>query len=85
VFHLNANLAFSDGDPAHDRFDDRALLFCGQVRPAGIKGLGFADDLVTREKLNLPEIDLCLQLGQLVVQLGKAHFQRSVTSIKALS
>jgi hypothetical protein len=48
------------------------------VGPTGGEILGLGDNLLPRESLDLEEVDLPLEPGDLIVELGEALFQWSV-------
>ena len=60
---MDLNVAVTNHNPLGDGFYDLALLFGGQLRPAGVEITGFGDDLLLGEVRDLENIEFRLELG----------------------
>ncbi|MDB5229782.1 MAG: hypothetical protein JWN76_587 [Chitinophagaceae bacterium] len=67
VGQFNMDVLISHDNLVRNRFHNRALFFECHVRPVVIEGLCIGEDSIGGELLNAPEINGCLQLGQLLV------------------
>jgi hypothetical protein len=56
------DFAFANNDLFDDGLDDPALVFDRELRPPGIKSLGFGNHFLRRYGVYLQMVDLCFQL-----------------------
>jgi hypothetical protein len=75
---VNLDNLLPDLDLLDDRFDDGALFLSGEAGPAGIEVAGFGEDFVSAEELDLEEVELTLQPGQLIFHGLLPFFERAV-------
>jgi len=63
VIELEGDLALPHRDPPDVGFDERPLLFGGHRGPALIEVLASSGDLLSRQMLDLQEVDLAFEAG----------------------